>query len=195
MDIVELLPFIIMGLVYLFGSSAKKKAEEAKKKAQTQMPVSNTKPKQGLQERLEDALRQMQARVEGERSQTATPVRSETTATLDADQVANEIDRLTSSTLYDREVYTSSEAQKPTSTAQGEQFEFHSLMKEIPNETYHGHGFSKFKQAHGIHYGETDEPAYADDRYQTEFHEAHGIHYGESVDTDERGSTIKADAC
>ena len=59
-------------------------------------------------------------------------------------------------------------------------------MEEVPNETYHGHGFNTFKQAHGIHYDETQEkePVYADDTYQTEFHAAHGLHYGELDDAE-----------
>ena len=177
MDIIDLIPLIIIGLLYLFGSSAKKKAEEARSKAQNQRPATELEPKQGLQDRLEDALREMQARVEGQRSEGEAPAaeRGRASPSTDSDQVANEIGRLTAGTLYDREVYGSKVESEPIGKAGEETFGFHSLMEEVPNEAYHGHGFGGFKQVHGIHYGETDEPAYADAVNRGEFDQAHSL--------------------
>ena len=91
-EIFQILAVVFGLLFYLFGSSGKKKAEEAKKKAKAQKSTADTKPKQGLQERLEEALRQMQDRVESQKGEVQTSA-SRPEPTMDTGQVASESSR------------------------------------------------------------------------------------------------------
>ena len=212
MDFVDALPLIIFGLIYLFGSSKKKEAEKQKKKeAQLRRESSGVAPERdapvakrgGLQQRLADALAQMEQRMEE-----AKPIA--TNAPEPASQ-ATPIERsMASETNWDMAV--SRELNKPTLLEQGraesdlvsehefidggiermsgpagftvrlddgrpvrstkvaeelaQQYEFTSLLEEVPNETYHGHGFNNFNQAHGLHYGETEEERDASSRIE-----------------------------
>ena len=91
----------------------------------------------------------------------------------DADAVSNEIGRLSAEALYDNDLLDGGVEKMPghdgftvaldegrpeRSTAVSEelarQYDFTSLFDEVPNETYHGHGFGTFNVAHGLHYGE-----------------------------------------
>ncbi|MGE3802833.1 MAG: hypothetical protein AB7H80_17595 [Candidatus Kapaibacterium sp.] len=173
MDITELLPLIIFGLIYLFGSAAKKKAEQAKKSPTAQVPQKSAEPqkKQSLQARLEEALREMQTQVDPQ-SSTATRTR-----------VNLEPEATQAEWGYDHDIYSSETAEK-------QNFEFHSLMEEVPQETYHGHGFTKFSEGHGLHArGETKTTFDDTNKASTDFHAAHGLHYEESLIPGKRGAT------
>ncbi|MCB0713295.1 MAG: hypothetical protein KDD67_13265 [Ignavibacteriae bacterium] len=173
MDITELLPLIIFGLIYLFGSAAKKKAEQAKKQPAAQVPQRSAEPqkKQSLQARLEEALREMQSQVNPEPSTTA-----RTKVNVEPEQT--KVER-----VYDSDLYSSE-------TTEQQNFAFHSLMEEVPQETYHGHGFTGFSEGHGLHArGETKTTFDDANKVSTDFHTAHGLHYKESLIPGKQGTT------
>lgn len=175
MDIWELLPLIIFGAIYLFGVG-KKKEEEAKKKAAKRAGQSQSrstepvaKNSSSLQERLDAALREMQSRVEGD------PVRS---TVDDVDDVSNNIGRMASETLYDRDVI---EYDSPLEEYSEDKFEVKTdldrptllesktdgvmrpaikpikvgfdSMTSMPSEE---DGYYGFSEAHGMHYSGYD---------------------------------------
>ena len=184
MDIFELLPLIIFGLIYLFGSSAKKKAEEAKRKTTAKGAPSVPEQKKGLQQRLEDALQEMQGRA-GTGTASAPTRLERKEQEVEGESVENEIHRMTAEALYDRDLYSSPEESSSLLSEQPateSQFGFKSLMKEVPNETYHGHGFTNFNEEQGIHHD--DNPLLEYDinmASMSDFQEAHGLHYGETT--------------
>lgn len=222
MDILELIPLLIFALLYLFGTSKKR---EEKKKQQEKIDASHrnapaTGQKRGLQERLEEALQQMEQRIEvesaakkdpGEVEEIRMPVDELTIGPravdheLDADAVSNEIERMVASTMYTNELLESSKRdeglldggvikapghsgfgvrldqarpvgeKEGTGDAAGSRYDFRSLFEEVPNETYHGHGFSNFNEAHGLHFGERPDPLAVESSRSEEFHETGGI--------------------
>ena len=214
MDIFELLPLLIFALLYLFGSSKKKEEEKKKKMEKARGEAPTTERKRGLQERLEEALQQMEQRIEAESAAKkgpregtpevgmqeeirVGPTAAERERTVDADTVSNEIGRLSASTLFDRDIITETdmidggvvkapghsgfavpldqgraEWQSRNVGDWNQEYEFRSLLEEVPNETYHGHGFREFREAHGIHYGEPPDPIRGETSRPEEFHEA-----------------------
>ena len=224
MDILELIPLLIFALLYLFGSSKKKREETKKRQEKIDTPHRDapaTEQKQrGLQERLEEALQQMEQRIEAESAATKDhghaeeirmPVEELTIGPraadreLDAEAVSNEIERMVASTMYTNELLEGSKRdeglldggvikapghsgfgvrldqarpagqEKGADDATGSRYDFRSLFEEVPNETYHGHGFSTFNEAHGLHYGERPDPLAVESSRSEEFHEAGGI--------------------
>lgn len=224
MDILELIPLLIFALLYLFGSS-KKRGEEKKRQEKVDtsgrnVPATEQK-RRGLQDRLEEALQQMEQRIETESATKKDddgveevrmpeeirvgPSAAERNVQVDPDTVSNEIGRMTASTLYATELLENAERdeefldggvikapghsgfgvrlddersareRKTADDRAGSQYDFHSLFKEIPNETYHGRGFTHFNEAHGLHFGERPDPLDVKGSRSEEFHEAGGI--------------------
>jgi hypothetical protein len=183
----DIIPLIIIALVYLFGSSKRKKQEMEKK---AQQPRSGPTPDRAeqqadsgsLRSKLDAAIREMYDDLQDEsqksgRSGTATTssssaredaagpqISARMRADRDHEQPAD-IDSMVAKTMYDRDVVDSSPAQaKPQPAAQNDQYSFHSQFDEVPNTTYHGHGFEAFNRAHGIHHIDAQGKVhYADD--------------------------------
>ena len=225
MDILELIPLLIFALLYLFGSSKKKREETKKKQEKMDTPHRNVpateQKRRGLQERLEEALQQMEQRIEAESAakkdhgrveEIRMPVEELTIGPravdreVDADAVSNEIGQMVAATLYTNELLERSERDEELldggvikapghsgfgvrlddmrpagekgggDDATGSRYDFRSLFEEVPNETYHGHGFSTFSEAHGLHFGERPDPLTMESSRSEEFHEAGGIH-------------------
>lgn len=192
MDIVDLFPLLIFAALYFFGSSKKRAEEKAKKKAAQESPHSSPTESPstdgGLQQRLGDALRKMEQRIETESAgeldkqtvlekyKATDQIQAQTSfEAYDAESASDNIYRLPVDTPHDNDLFDGGVVKMPghdgftvalddgrpkrsdkVAKELAKQYDFNSLLDEVPNETYHGHGFGTFNVAHGLHYGEEE---------------------------------------
>ena len=131
----------------------------------------------------------MQTRAEAEKRESPRTMQTSVRRGDDGSDVENEINRMTASALYDREIFLSEEEKrKERERALQNNEEFHSLMDEVPNETYHGHGFRNFREGHGLHTTGAHVDSYDDTAVGlSDFREAHGLHYDEAIYSPKKG--------
>lgn len=175
---------IILGLLYLFYTSVNKKKEEEKRRSGTTTEETGQK-KPSLQERLDQAIQEMQQRVEGAEAAPEQPQRKSTAA-------ANTSESGVQPTLLSTPQFEESFAQTMTA----EEFDptwagvkeanlanrmdnATTALESSPDSRKREKGrMSDFKQAHGLHYVDgVSDPVEMSTR--GEFHEAHGIHHGD----------------
>lgn len=193
MDFTDLLPLIIIALVFLFGRSSKKKAEEAKRKAEMgiegptpgtmETGVAASATPASLQERLEQALREMQQRVEAESAaakESAAPIPRQAASLIAAMEGID----LEEGDEFAREYAAPLDVlavEPPVTSEQTEdRFAFHarSGADESTPQSYRESGFSEYRSARGLHFNETHSPAAVRSAGMSEFHEAHGLSHG-----------------
>lgn len=114
MDIAELIPLLIFALIYLFGARRKKQEEAGKgrtKGSGAAQPVDAPQKKLTLQQRLDQALQQMEQRIAADSADRPSDRTAESDVRLgprpvegqiDPDEVSNEIGRMSAGALYDR---------------------------------------------------------------------------------------------
>ncbi len=162
----------------------KKKARESLRSSPTESPSAGGSLQQRLEEALQKMEQRIETEGAGEPEEQTIleqyDERSEERVEpmtsfeeYDADAVVNEIHRLSAETLYDNDLLDGGVVKMPghdgftvalddgrpersdkIAKELAKQYDFHSLLEEVPNETYHGHGFGTFNMAHGMHYGE-----------------------------------------